>query len=198
MNRKLTSLIGNYPMVRCQYFNNMNLTRVFLVGFMGSGKSTVGKSLALDLGWQFIDLDSYIESKAGKSIKTIFSESGEEGFRAMEKSALQEVAKLERAIIATGGGAPCFNSNMDFMKSKGITIYLKLEPRLLRDRLMPSRKSRPLIAGKNSDELLEFIEAKLTERAPFYERAVIAVDASQTGTSAYLKAIAHYQSTHGN
>ena len=181
-------------MARCQYFNIMNLTRVFLVGFMGCGKSTVGKSLALDLGWQFIDLDSYIESKAGKSITTIFSESGEESFRAMEKIALEEVAKLDRVIVATGGGAPCFNSNMDLMKSRGITIYLKLEPQVLRERLMHSRQSRPLIAGKNSDELLEFIEAKLTERAPFYERAAIAVDASQTGTSAYLKAIEHYQS----
>lgn len=145
--------------------------RIFLIGFMGSGKTTLGKQLARKLGYDFIDQDDYIEKKAGCTIARYFEKYGEEAFRKFEHEALKELIKIENAVISTGGGAPCFFNNIEIMNKSGIAIYLKMKPEVLRSRLRHAQTERPLIKGKTEQELLEFIKSKLTEREPFYLKA---------------------------
>ena len=101
--------------------------RIFLIGFMGCGKTTLGKKLAKHLNFNFIDLDRFIENKTVKSINVIFDEKGEQYFRDLEKESLNEIYKMDNLVIATGGGTPCFSDNMQTMLEKGICIYLKME-----------------------------------------------------------------------
>lgn len=144
---------------------------IFLIGYMGCGKSTVGRKLAKELNLDFIDLDTYIESRNFKTIPQIFSECGEEGFRQFEHKALLEVSQFENVIIATGGGAPCFLDNMEIIKKSGISIYLEGSPQLLADRLLHSKTERPLIKGKSKDELVAFIANTLEQRSFWYKQA---------------------------
>lgn len=145
--------------------------RIFLIGFMGSGKSTLGKQLARKLNYQFIDQDEFIERKAGISVAGYFSEFGEAAFRKLEHDSLLELIQFDDAVISTGGGAPCFYNNIDIMNENGVAIYLKMKPEVLRNRLRNAKTERPLIQGKTEEELLEFIRTKLKEREPFYQRA---------------------------
>ena len=138
----------------------MVLNRVFLIGFMGSGKSTVGHLLARSIDWKFIDLDHYIEKTQKRTVAEIFASDGEQIFRQIEREALHQVAKFDKVIVATGGGSPCFENNMEFMNREGLTIYLELTPEVLMQRLKDAKASRPLIAGKNEAELLDFIKSK--------------------------------------
>ena len=151
-------------------------TRIFLIGFMGSGKSTHGKTLARKIGYQYMDMDQLIEETADMSIPTIFKEHGEAVFRKWEYDILLELCKRERLVISTGGGAPCHGKMMKIMKAKGSTVYLELAPEALRDRLLRSRNERPLIKGKSESELLEFISTLLAERVPYYQQADHYVD----------------------
>ncbi len=169
------------------------MKRIFLIGFMGSGKSTVGRNLANALKWKFIDLDTYIEDKQGFLVSEIFSRDGESVFRLMEQQALEEVSKMDNVVIATGGGVPCFFNNMENMKQAGLTMYLKLSPESLLQRLLPARKTRPLIADKSDAELLLYIEKKLEERESFYCQASVVADASATSIEPYLRIIKLYQ-----
>lgn len=136
----------------------MSIKRVFLVGFMGSGKSTLGRLIAKDTSWSFIDLDDYFENKHQTTIANYFELLGEEAFRKAEKETLAEVLNMEKVIVATGGGTPCFYNNMDVMNENGLTLYLKLSPKALVERLKSSKNVRPLVANKSGDELLAFIE----------------------------------------
>lgn len=145
--------------------------RIYLIGYMGCGKSTLGRELAKNLNLQFIDLDHYIESRNCKSVASIFADRGEDGFRKLEQSALREVADIENVVIATGGGAPCFFNNMELMNETGTTIYLDASPKLLADRLSKSKTVRPLIQGKAKDELIDFITETLEKRGLFYKKA---------------------------
>jgi len=151
---------------------------IYLIGFMGSGKTTFGKLLAKALDYDFTDLDHFIEQDQQATISELFEKTGEEGFRALEKRAIESTSHLKNHVIATGGGAPCFFDNMDIMNELGTTIYLKLEPETLVKRLMPGMNHRPLIAGKSQEELLSFIKAKLSDRSSFYEKAKLIVDSS--------------------
>ena len=171
------------------------MERIFLIGFMGCGKSTVGRNLARAMNWRFIDLDTFIQDKEKRTISEIFSHEGEEAFRLMEKKALEEVATFSQVVVATGGGVPCYYQNLELMKKTGLTIYLKLTPKELTDRLLPARKSRPLIAHKTDEELLAFIEEKLAQREPFYCKASIVADATATSVAPYLRIIRMHQST---
>jgi len=146
--------------------------RIFLIGYMGSGKTAMGKLLAKRLGLTFLDLDSYIENKFRRTIATIFKEDGEAGFREIEKTCLHEVAEFEDVVIATGGGAPCFFDNMDYMNLRGETIYIKLTPEHLAKRLSTSKAGvRPLLRDKTGKELLQHITETLKHREPFYMQA---------------------------
>jgi len=151
-------------------------TRIFLIGFMGSGKSTLGSQLARRIGYRFIDMDQLIEETAEMSIPTIFNEHGEKVFRKWEYDILLELCRREKLVIATGGGAPCHSQIMDLMNANGTTIYIQMSPEALKDRLIRSRTERPLIKGKSEEELLEFISTLLETREKFYNRAGHIVD----------------------
>lgn len=149
---------------------------IFLVGFMGSGKTTLGRPLATRLNCDFIDLDRAIETGEGRTISDIFATDGEAHFRALERKYLEEViAQYKTAVISTGGGTPCFGDNMALMNASGITVYLKIAPRMLANRLLAAKVRRPLVEGKSPDELLRYIEETLTERETYYGQANVVV-----------------------
>ena len=158
--------------------------KIFLLGFMGSGKSTTGKKLALHLNWSFIDLDEKIEQTTGMEIRDIFSEKGEAFFRKIESDTLQGMASESNAVISTGGGTPCFGDNMDFMLRTGLTVYLRMTPARLKSRLAGTSEHRPLLKDIGKDGLQEYITAKLAEREKWYSRAEIIVDGFNTDFSA--------------
>ncbi|MBW8323380.1 MAG: shikimate kinase [Prolixibacteraceae bacterium] len=145
--------------------------RIFLIGFMGCGKSTMGRALSTSLNLMFIDLDTFLEERYFKSIPQIFAEEGEESFRRKERKVLEEVAAFDNVIVATGGGAPCFFDNMELMNNSGFCIFLDVEIDSLVTRLLRAKTERPLIKGKSPDELRLFIEGMMQKRRPFYEKA---------------------------
>jgi shikimate kinase len=157
--------------------------KIFLIGFMGSGKSTTGKKLASHLKWTFIDLDEKIENMTGMKIRDIFSEKGEAFFRRTESEVLQEMASESNAVISTGGGTPCFGDNMDFMLRTGITVYLRMTPTRLKNRLAGSSDRRPLLKDIGKEDLEEYIAGKLSEREKWYSRAEIIIDGFNTDFS---------------
>ena len=147
------------------------MKRVILIGYMGSGKTTVGKALSKETGMMFYDLDWYIESRMHKTVSQIFAEKGEEGFRKIEYNMLHEVAEFEDVIISCGGGTPCFFDNMDYLNQQGEVVYLKASPETLYKHLLMAKIERPLLKGKNADELIAYITEHLKQREPFYEKA---------------------------
>lgn len=145
--------------------------RIYLIGYMGSGKSHLGWKLANYLGVQFVDMDNYIEERNCKTIPQIFAEEGEAEFRNKERKALEELSEFTDIVIATGGGAPCFFDNVNLMNETGKTIYLNIDPAILADRLLKSKTERPLIKGKSREELVDFIDQTLKKRNEFYSQA---------------------------
>ena len=135
------------------------MTRIILIGYMGAGKTTIGKALAQELGVPFYDLDWYIETRMRRTIKQIFDEKGEEGFRRIEHNMLHEVAEFENVVVSCGGGTPCFYDNIDYMNSQAQVVYLKASPEVLYEHLQMGRRVRPLLLGKSPDE------------EPFYSKA---------------------------
>jgi Shikimate kinase len=156
---------------------NFNRMRIYLIGFMGSGKTTIGKPLAAKLGYQFVDQDEVIEKRFGMTITEVFAKYGEPKFRETEREVLAELSQTDKAVIATGGGCPCFFDNMETMNRHGLTIYLKGDPKTLVHRLKDSHGTRPLIKGKTEDELLQYVMDKLQERDPYYSKAKCTVEA---------------------
>ncbi|WP_297099252.1 shikimate kinase [uncultured Draconibacterium sp.] len=145
--------------------------RVYLIGYMGCGKSRLGRLLSEHMGVQFVDMDDYIEERNCKTVPQIFADHGEDGFRERERKALEELAEFTDIIIATGGGAPCFFDNIDLMNKTGKTVFLNIDPAILADRLMNSKTERPLIKGKSREELVAFIDETLKKRKQFYSQA---------------------------
>jgi shikimate kinase len=150
--------------------------RIFLIGFMGSGKTTLGAKLARILGYDFADMDRLIEETSGMTISGIFREHGEKVFRKWEYDILAELCTRERVVVSTGGGAPCHGEMMSVMNRHGATVYIRLSPQSLKERLSRSKTERPLIRGKTEAELLTFITTLLSEREPYYDRALITLD----------------------
>lgn len=167
--------------------------RIFLIGFMGSGKSTLGKQLARRLNYRFIDQDEYIEQKTGISVADYFTRFGEAAFRKLEHDSLKELVQFDDAIISTGGGAPCFYNNIDIMNENGIAIYLKMKPEVLKNRLKNAKTERPLIKGKNEEELIEFIRTKLKEREPFYLKARHVIESMDLKPEDLFQLIKYYR-----
>ncbi len=149
---------------------------VYIIGFMGSGKSTAGRKLAMSLGWAFVDLDRKIEEVAGKTIPQIFSDDGEGRFRELETSVLQSLKSEVKTVISTGGGTPCHGDNMDIMLATGLTVYLKMTPVQLTSRLLESTGQRPLLKNIPDDKLNEFISKKLASREKWYNKANITLE----------------------
>ena len=147
------------------------MVRIFLTGYMGAGKTTLGKAFARQMNIPFVDLDWYIEERFHKTVGELFTERGETGFRELERNMLHEVAEFENVVISTGGGAPCFFDNMDFMNRTGKTVFLDVHPDVLFRRLRVAKQQRPILQGKEDDELKAFIVQALEKRAPFYHQA---------------------------
>lgn len=144
---------------------------IILLGYMCSGKTTVGRPLAKALGCRFYDLDWYIEERFRKRIPQMFAEDGEDVFRRREANMLREVAEFEDIVLSLGGGTPCHSGNMEYMNQVGTTIYLQASIETLQEHIRLSRGVRPLLEGKSEEELKAFIEEQLKEREPYYLQA---------------------------
>ena len=144
------------------------MNRIIILGYMGSGKTTIGHALSKELSLPFYDLDWYIESRMRQSVKQLFDSMGEEGFRKIERNMLHEVAEFENVIVSCGGGTPCFFDNMDYLNRQGDTVYLKATPDVLFRHLKMGKTVRPLLLGKTPEEVRAFIGEQLREREPYY------------------------------
>ena len=149
---------------------------IFLIGFMGSGKSHWGKIWADKYGLSFFDLDEEIEEKAGSTISEIFKSEGEEYFRELESSTLHSFKDKSNYVLACGGGTPCFNDNIEWMNQQGTTIYLNTSTDTLFNRLKEEKDKRPLIKVLPDAQLYTFIQNKIKEREPYYSKAKIILD----------------------
>ena len=167
----------------------MSFNKVFLIGFMGCGKSTFGRKLAKQLEWEFIDLDDYIEEQERCSISEIFKNKGEVYFRNLETKALKESNQWINTIISTGGGTPCFNDNIDLINKIGLSIHIKLSPEDLKIRLEGEKAKRPLIADLSDGELLSFIKLKLSERNTYYSSSELIFDYSDEMVIVFIEAL---------
>lgn len=147
------------------------IQKIFLIGFMGSGKSTFGKKLAKAMQFPFIDLDKEIEKKAKCSVNDIFKYLGEDTFRKMESETLKAFEHETSFVMATGGGTPCYFDNLPYIQSQGKSIYIELDTKSIYNRLSNAKNIRPTIKGKKEDELLSFIEENFAKRKHIYEQA---------------------------
>jgi shikimate kinase len=147
--------------------------KIFLVGFMGSGKTYWGRKWSQQYYLDFFDLDDLIESDQKKSISAIFEKEGEDHFREIETNTLKTFSQKDNFMVACGGGAACFSNNMQWMNENGTTVYLSAKPQTIYDRVAAEKDKRPLLEKVDKAGLLSFIEQKLKEREPFYKQAKI-------------------------
>ena len=147
------------------------MQRIIIIGYMGSGKTTVGRALAHNLGLSFYDLDWYIESRMHKTVKQLFDEKGEAGFRLIERNLLHELAEFENIVISCGGGTPCFFDNMEYLNKQGETIYMNATADIICQHLNISRNVRPLLKDKSKDEVKVFVKKQIEERDIYYKQA---------------------------
>lgn len=146
---------------------------IFLIGFMGCGKTTLGRKLASRLGYMFIDLDHVLEARVEMTIAEYFSIHGEAAFRKLESEVLKTTPYPDNAVISTGGGLPCFFDNMQWINAHGKSIYIQLPAKILADRLEHEKTIRPVLQNRHGDALIAFIADKLVEREVFYKQATI-------------------------
>ena len=163
-------LIGIY-ILYLSVNNKYEMRPIFLIGYMGSGKTTLGRALGRRLGLQFIDLDLYIESRYMRTISQLFAERGEDKFRSIEREMLHEVAEMEDVVVACGGGTPCYYDNIDYMNRCGTTVFLSASEDRLFARLSINRNKRPLIKDLDDQSLRIFIRENLALRMPHYSKA---------------------------
>ncbi len=149
--------------------------KIFLIGYMGCGKSTLGRSVASQLGLDFVDMDSAITTREGRSINEIFASDGEAGFRKIEREVLESLLAQENVVVATGGGVPCFGDNIELINQHALSIYLDVDMGVLISRLKGAKAKRPLIASKTDEELSEFVRDALEFRRPYYEKAKLTI-----------------------
>lgn len=147
------------------------MQRLFLVGFMGCGKSATGRRVAAQLGWQFIDMDKFLENRFCKTVPELFMELGQAQFRRIEHQVLLELLAYEQVVVATGGGVACFYDNMQLMNAAGTTVYLQASPEQLTVQLSTAKVERPLLKGKSEQELLLYVRQLLAERLEYYQQA---------------------------
>jgi len=163
--------------------------RIYLIGFMGSGKSVLGEKIAAAMKVYFADLDKKIEKQEGKTVTEIFQRKGENYFRKAEAEVLRKTKRNTDAVIATGGGTPCFHDNMKWMNENGITIYLSAKSAELYHRLISDRENRPLISSLSDIALLEFIMGTLGRREKYYKLAHVTLNAKTTTAKQVVEAI---------
>lgn len=153
----------------------MKINRIYLVGYMGAGKTTAAKRIANRLGWEVVDTDALFEEKYKISVDDFFQKYDEPLFRKLESEILKHTGLLEHTVISTGGGTACFFDNMDWMNRHGITVFMRISPKSVVDRVLHSHHKRPLTRGKSEEELFEFVSQHYSSRLPFYEQAQVTV-----------------------
>lgn len=164
---------------------------IYLIGFMASGKSTLGRQLAEKLDYRFVDLDEEIEKKHGLSVSGIFEKYGESRFRNWESEALQEVALRKSCVVSTGGGTPCYFSNMEQMNHSGVTLYLQVSVDEIFRRLSGRQMHRPLLRGLQGNELKKFISYQISKREPFYLQSQITLHSDHADIEQILSLLPH-------
>lgn len=166
---------------------------LFLVGYAGSGKSTLGRHLARRLSCQVVDTDKRVEQMVGASVADIFHYEGEEYFRQAEREALESaLSSGDTLIISTGGGLPTWRDNMEWMNGVGVTIYLKRTPEQILSRLSAyGREKRPMFRGKSDEELLEFMREQMAQREEYYAKSKISIDCTSMSDDAAVEYIAN-------
>lgn len=163
---------------------------IYLIGFMGSGKSSTGRKIASSLRWNFADTDKIVEEQEGATVPEIFEQKGEEYFRKAETRALRFASERSRSVIACGGGTPCSAENMEIMKSTGVTVYLKMPAGALASRLLRSKTKRPLLRGAGESGMTERVQELLAGRSSWYEQADIVIDGMNDTVEEMTSAIA--------
>ncbi|MBR4995957.1 MAG: AAA family ATPase [Alistipes sp.] len=165
--------------------------KLFLIGYMGCGKSSLGRKLAKRAGYEFVDMDNIIEEREGATIPDIFAYEGEEYFRTLESNLIEELGRKEgNVIISAGGGAPTWRDNMERMTAVGYTFYLRRTPEQIASRLSPhGRQKRPKLRGLNDEELVQFMRVNMAEREPFYARASHIIECSEMSDEAIIEYI---------
>ena len=163
--------------------------RIFLVGYMGAGKTTTGKRLARRLGLDCYDTDHLFEEKYCISTDDFFHKYDEPLYRKLEAQVLRSTEQYDNVVISTGGGTACFFDNIDWMNEHGITIFLKISPQTVIDRLSKSKVKRPLVMGKSIEELTDFVHKTYTERMPFYEKAQLVFKGENCDLEAIVEAL---------
>lgn len=151
--------------------------KVYIVGYMGAGKTTAARRLAQRLGWGVADTDALFEEKYKISVNDFFNKYDEPLYRKLESEVLKSTESLENVVVSTGGGTACYFDNMEWMNQHGLTVFLRISPQAAVDRVIHSRHKRPLVEGKTEEELTEFVQRHYTSRLPYYEQAQITVKA---------------------
>ena len=151
------------------------MNKIYIVGYMGAGKTTVARRLANRLGWEVADTDDLFEEKFRISIDDFFHKYDETLYRKLESQVLKETEALENVVVSTGGGTACYFDNMDWMNQHGITVFLHISEKAVIDRLLHAKRKRPLSTGKSEAELTAFVQQHYISRLPFYEQAKIIV-----------------------
>lgn len=167
----------------------MTKQRIYIIGYMGAGKSGVAKRLAARMGWQSIDTDTLFEEKFRITIYDFFAKYGQDLFRKLEADILRSTANLDKVIVATGGGTPCFFDNMQWMNDNGLTVFLSMSPKSAAVRLSQSKKKRPLTKDLSGDDLVRFVERQYEQRMPFYTEAQMTFKAEDCDVEGIAKNI---------
>ena len=168
------------------------MNRIYIVGYMGAGKTTAARRLANHLGWGVVDTDAMFEEKYKISVCDFFNKYDEPLYRKLESEVLKSTADLENVVISTGGGTACYFDNMEWMNQHGLTVFLRISQKAVVDRLVHAKRKRPLAEGKTEAELTEFVNRHYTSRLPFYEQAKITVKAEDLDLEGLMGMIEDY------
>jgi shikimate kinase len=163
--------------------------RIYLLGYMASGKTNIGRELARMTGMEFADLDDLFEQRYRISIMDFFEKYGENVFRQMEQKVLMDTVLLENVVISTGGGTPCFFDNMQFIRAQGRSVYLRMDASSLSARLRAIRKKRPLLTGVAGEDLETFVQQQLLEREPYYLQADLVLEGTSCNAASVFEAL---------
>ena len=165
------------------------MDRIYIVGYMGAGKTTAARRLAQRMGWEVVDTDALFEEKYKISVNDFFNKYDEPLYRKLESEVLKATESLDHVVVSTGGGTACFFDNMDWMNQHGLTVFLRISPQAAVDRVIHSRHKRPLVEGKSEEELTEFVNQHYASRLPFYEQARITVKSEDFDIESLMEAI---------
>ena len=168
------------------------MNKIYLVGYMGAGKTTAARRLASRLGWQVADTDAMFEEKYKISVCDFFNKYDEPLYRKLESEVLKSTEAMENTVISTGGGTACYFDNMEWMNRHGVTVFLHISEKAVVERLLHAKRKRPLAEGKSEAELTEFVRQHYTSRLPFYEQAKITVKSENLDLDSLLECIKEY------